>query len=381
MIQEYQTIIIGAGPAGLIAGRHLKNALILDKKKEIGKPVQCGEGISKNALKLQGIEPDDSWISCKIHKMERITPNGKVIGNFHKDAIGYVIDREKFEQYLARNAKAEIKLNVKVVDLKFNNNLWEVITEGGEVFRSKYIIGADGPSSIVKRKVFPENQNKIKFIPAVEYLIKTEKELDAKTIKIYLDNEKYNHGYAWIFPKSKNTANVGIGSVGNFSKELDEFLKNTIKKNYGDYNILENRSGTIPIANISQCDIYKNGVLLVGDAAGFADPIFKGGITQAMMSGKIATECILANNPNSYEEKIKALPFADKKLLEASGIFYDLDNKILDELGEFLERKGGCYLGSIIITMRFSCKLCVVKNIFKLFRFFNVWNKTGDYLW
>ncbi len=377
MAQEYQTIIIGAGPAGLIAGKHLKNALVLDEKKEIGKPVQCGEGISKNALELQGIEPDDSWISCKVHKMERVMPNNKVIGKFHEEFFGYVIDREKFEKCLARDAKAEIKLNTKVIVLKFENNLWKVIAESGEVFKAKYIIGADGPSSIVKRKVFPENQNKMKFVPAVEYLIKTEKELNDKTIKIYFDNEKYNHGYAWIFPKSENTANVGIGSMGNFSKELDEFLKNVIKKSYGDYEILENRSGAIPF-NISWHKIYKNGAFLVGDAAGLADPIFKGGINQAMMSGKTAAECILENSPNSYEAKIKAMSFADEKLIEASEIFYGFDNEVLNELGNVFENKELSYIQTFYGALKVLSRPVFLKNIKKFFRLVFAWRKSKD---
>ncbi|MCK5122766.1 MAG: NAD(P)/FAD-dependent oxidoreductase [Candidatus Pacebacteria bacterium] len=377
-MQEYQTIIIGAGPAGLIAGRHLKNALILDKKKEIGKPVQCGEGVSENALELQGIEPDDSWISCKIHKMERITPSGKVIGKFHEEAMGYVIKREKFEKYLTQDLRAEIKLNTKVIDLKFENNLWEVIIEGGEKFKSKYIIGADGPASVVRRKVFPESQDKIKFVPAVQYLIKTEKELDDKTIKIYLDNEKYNHGYAWIFPKSKNTANVGIGSLGNFSKELNKFLEEVIKKNYGDYEIIENRSGTIPVANISQCKLYKNEAFLVGDAAGLADPIFKGGISQAMMSGKIAGECILENNPDSYEAKIKTMPFADEKLIKASEIFYGFDNEVLDELGNVFENKELSYAQTFRGALKVLSRSAFLKNIKKFFMLVFAWKNSKD---
>ncbi|MCK5466273.1 NAD(P)/FAD-dependent oxidoreductase [Candidatus Parcubacteria bacterium] len=375
-MREYQTIIIGAGPAGLIAGRHLKDALILDKKKEIGKPVQCGEGISGNALKMQGIEPDDLWISCKIHKMEKIMPSGRIIGKFHEEAMGYVIDREKFEKYLARDAKAEIRLSAKVTDLKFENNFWEVVIESGEVFKSKYIIGADGPSSIVRKKVFPENQNKMKFVPAVEYLIKTEKELDTKTTKIYFDNKKYNHGYAWIFPKSKNTANVGIGSMGNFSKEFGEFLENTVKKNYGNYEILENRSGNIPFST-SWRKVYKNGAFLVGDAAGLADPIFKGGMTQAMMSGKTAAECILENKPDSYEAKIKAMPFADRKLFKVSEILFSLDNEVMSELGKIFEENSS-FLKRLFIIMS---KPNLRKNFFRIFKSSLIWKKERDYLW
>jgi len=376
-MQEYQTIIIGAGPAGLIAGRHLKNALILDKKKEIGKPVQCGEGISGNTLKMQGIEPDDSWISCKIHGMEVIMPNEKVVGKFYKEICGYVIDREKFEKYLVKDIKAEIKLDTKVTDLKFENNLWEVITESGKVFKSKYIIGADGPSSIVRRKVFPENQDKMEFVPAVEYLIETEKELDVKMTKVYFDNEKYKHGYAWIFPKSKNTANVGIGCMGNFSKELDEFLEKVVKKNYGGYKILENRSGNIPF-NTSWHRVYKKGVFLAGDAAGLADPIFKGGINQAMFSGKTAAECILENNADFYEAKIKAMPFSGVKLVKASEIFYGLDNEVLNEMGNVFERKELSYIQTFHGVLEILSKPAFLKNIKKFVMLFLVWRRNRD---
>ena len=67
MSKIYETIIVGAGPAGLIAGKYLADSLILDKKREIGTPVQCGEGISEQALKFQGIKADPAWSSAKIY--------------------------------------------------------------------------------------------------------------------------------------------------------------------------------------------------------------------------------------------------------------------------------------------------------------------------
>lgn len=378
MSRFYKTIIIGAGPAGLIAGKCLGgDTLILDKKKEIGKPVQCGEGVSKNALAMQGIKPNNNWICCKIHKVERIMPNGKIIGRFHKDFIGYVIDREKFEKYLAQDIKAEIRLNIKVIDIIFRNDLWEVTIESGEVLKAKYIIGADGPSSIIRRKIFPENQNKMKFIPTIEYLIETEKELNVNTLKIYLDNEKYDHGYAWIFPKSKNIANIGACGQGNFSEEFKKFLEEVAKKDYGNYNILENRSGNIPIANVSQCKVYKNRVFLVGDATGLADPIFKGGISQAMMSSRIAAKCILENDCNSYEAKIKAMPSVDVKLIEVGDILYGLDNNIINEL-EKVFRGNSSFLKKIFIVIS---KPNLRKNFFKILKFFLVWKKRHNYLW
>ena len=64
MKQGYKTIIVGAGPAGLIAGRYLRDALILEKKKELGRPVQCGEGIfAERAYKALKVLPNLAKIS------------------------------------------------------------------------------------------------------------------------------------------------------------------------------------------------------------------------------------------------------------------------------------------------------------------------------
>jgi len=379
MENAYQTIIIGAGPAGLTAGRYLEDALILDKKKEIGRPVQCGEGISKKALEAQGIEPDPGWISCEIYQVERIMPNGKAIGRVHQKPIGYVIDREKFEEYLAGKVKPEIKLNTEVVDLEFRNHLWEVITKTGEVFRSKYIIGADGPNSIVRRKVFPENQERIEFIPAIEYLVELEGEIDTRTIKIYLDNEKYIEGYAWIFPKSNNTANIGIDGRGNLSKKFKRFLKEIITRDYNNYKLLENRSGTIAFRN-KRLRFFKNNVMLVGDAAGLIDPIFHGGMAQAMVSGGIAAQSVLKNEVDLYEEKIGLISFVNPKLVKASEILYSFENETLNELGNILEGKGFSHLKTFSGFVKVLSRPALLKNISKLLIFFSAWQRNKDYV-
>jgi digeranylgeranylglycerophospholipid reductase len=380
MERIYQTIIIGAGPAGLMAGKYLENALILDKKQEIGKPIQCGEGISKKALEIQSIKPDSSWISCELHKMERIMPNGKAIGRFHEESIGYILDRIAFEKFLANQSKAEIQLNSKVLDLEYKDNLWIVRVENNQTFKAKYLIGADGFNSIVRQKVFPENQEKIEFIPAIEYLMEIEKEIDTKIAKFYLDNEKYNQGYAWIFPKSKNTANIGIGAKGNLKDAFDEFLEKIVKKECGNFKFLENISGVIPIRK-DEINICKNNAILIGDAAGLADPIFKGGMNQAMRSAKIAAECILKEETNLYESKINLMPFVSPKLIEAKKILYSFNNQTLNELGELLEEKGTSYLKTPQGFIKLLSKPELRKNSFKLFKFLSIWQKNQDCLW
>jgi len=375
MKKIYQTIIIGAGPAGLMAGWYLEDALILEQKPEIGKPVQCGEGISRYALEKQGIQPNPSWISTTIDVVQRIMPNGKSFGGFHKER-SYILDRTAFEKFLASESKAEIKLNSKVIDFKSENEFWQVKTENGEEFKSKYIIGADGPNSIVRRKVF---QERLEMLPAIEYLVTLEKEIKTNTLKIYLNKEKFPQGYAWIFPKSKHRANIGGGGKGNLLKNFNEFLEKEIRENYGNYKLLENRSGVVPFNSASK--LFKDGVLLVGDAAGLVDTLFKGGIGKAMWSAKIAAQCILNDEANLYELKIKSAPLFSPKLVEASKILYSLDNQTLNELGEVLDKKGSAYLRTLPGIIKTLSKPHLRKNAFKIFKFFSIWRKHKNYIW
>ncbi len=133
----------------------------------------------------------------------------------------------------------------------------------------------------------------------------------------------------------------------------------------------------------SEAKIFKNNVLLVGDAAGLADPIFKGGISQAMCSANIAAQCILKDKTHLYQTKIDSMPFSSPKLIKASKNFFNLENQSFNELGEVLEgeTKEISYLLTIQGILKFVSKPNLRKNFLKIFNFFSIWKKNQDYLW
>lgn len=369
-IFRFDTIIVGAGPGGLMAGRYLNDALILDQKEEIGKPVRCAEGISREDLERQKIKPDKNWISAFIDAIQLVSPSGKII-KIGKKNIGFVLKRELFEKFLASECRAEIKLKKKVVNVELENNLWKVETKDGEIFLSKYLIGADGPFSIVREKIFKE---KVELLPAIEYLIELEKEIDTSVMKIYFDQEKFPLGYAWIFPKGRKIANIGLGGERNLKERFDYFLEAIVKKEFGNYKFLENRSWVIPWKG-AKIKIFRDNAFLVGNAGGLVDPVFGGGINNAMVSGKIAAECILSKKPELYERKIKSLPFFNSNLLLAQKILYSFSNPVLNEIAEILEKKGILYLKTIPAFFELLSKCHLRKKIFKILKLFLILEK------
>ena len=372
----FQTIIIGAGPAGLMAGRYLKDYLILEKEKEIGRPIQCGEAISRAALERHKINYDPAWISAHISHVWVIAPSGKKIKVSGKET-GYILDRSLFEKSLAEQFKSKIKLNSKVIDIEKERGLWKVKTEKGEIFQSEYLIGADGPLSVVRQKVF--NQ-KLNVLPALDYLVKLEKSIDNSTMRMYFDKEKFPSGYAWIFPKSKNTANIGLGGLTKLKERFEDFLERVVRTEFGNYKILENKSGTITWGG-AKITLFEDNAFLVGDAGGLVDPIFGGGIDNAMVSGKIAAQCVLKKTPHLYERKIKALPSFSKDLLLAQKILYSMPNSVLNQLAEALEKKDIFYIKTLPGIIALLSKNHLRRNFSKILKFFLILEKnTGSFV-
>jgi len=373
MEKTFNTIIVGAGPGGLSAGRYLKDAIILDQKKEIGLPVQCAEGLSKRFLDKMNISPDPEWISATIDTTQIVLPNGKEV-NLYSPGQSYVIDRKGFERFLARMSQAEICLGQRVVDIEKQGEFWEVKTKQGRVFRSRYLIGADGPFSIVREKVFGQ---KIRVLPVVEYLVELTNEIDTSKLLIYFDRDWLGTGYAWIFPKSKNMANIGLGSVekkDSLNELLRNFLENRVREKFGPYRILENRSSVGPWVK-ELMKVARDNALLVGDAAGLVDTISGGGIGNAMLSGRLAAEAILKSDLSSYQDQIQSLFPND--LFKAQKILYSFDNQTLNELGQVLEKKNGdiFYLKSPRALLAFLFKPHLRKNILGFLKLFLIYTK------
>ncbi len=368
----FETIIVGAGPAGLIAGKHLKNSLILDGKKEIGYPVQCAEGISKESLLSQGIKPDQAWISSVINTIEIVAPSGKKV-SLGGEELGYIIDRPLFEKHLAQQCQTEIRLENKVVDFKKQGDVWEVYTDKGGVFKSKYIIGADGPLSVTRAKLF---QEKIEILPTIEYLVELEKEINPSVMRMYFDKEKFPEGYVWIFPKKNNKANIGLGGKRELDKRFQYFMDEMVKPEFGNYKLLENRSGTITWGG-ARIKLFKDNVFLVGDAGALIDPILGGGMNNAMVSGRIAAECINSNSPQDFEKRIKELPYFSSELITAQEILYSLPNPVLNEIIEVMQDKEISQLKNISSLKSFLSKPNLRSRAFSLLRLFSILLKNG----
>ena len=296
--QAFDVIVVGGGPAGSMAARSAAmggvDVLLLEKDRIIGSPVRCGEAISDEGLRLF-FEPRDKWITATVSKLRLISPSGKEIDLDLKEK-GYILDRRIFDYDLAQFAAAEgaqIVTRVYVSGLLLNNGC-VVGVKGeyeGEPFeiRAKIIIGADGVESRVGRWAGLKTQLKMKDMESCAQKTITGISIDDTRFDFYLSKKWAPGGYLWIFPKGKQTANVGLGVSGRYSKDksamrfLDEFLK----EKFPNCSVICTTVGGVS-SDKTLKKFITDGLMLAGDSAHMVNPMTGGGIVPAMRAGSLA---------------------------------------------------------------------------------------------
>ena len=299
MIDRYDVIVVGAGPAGSLAAKtaaeHDLDVLLMEKRAEIGDPVRCAEGVGKEGVK-QFIKPDKRWIAADVKGAKIYSPSGIKIEMSEIAKVGYVLERKMFDRELAKQAAkagAEVMVKTRAIGLiKENGFVRGVKAEhlgDSFVMRADIVIGADGVESKVGRWAGINTTLRLKDIETCAQFLMTDVDIDPDYCEFYIGNQLAPGGYAWIFPKGKKEANVGVGILGSRAEMHPiEYLKRFVERRYPDGQIIEMIMGGVPVGVPTKTTT--NGLMLVGDAARMADPLTGGGIVHAMKSGEIAGE-------------------------------------------------------------------------------------------
>jgi digeranylgeranylglycerophospholipid reductase len=208
---------------------------------------------------------------------------------------GFTLNRDKFDEALAQKATeagAQLLTSTRVVDVIRQDGMVTgvkaVDDKGSLEIKSKVVIGADGHSSVVRiksgfRRWFPD------VIPCAQFRLGG-LTLETPEINEFLLGRKIAPGgYAWVFPKSSNVANVGLGvRIYNDAPPID-YLKRFVDSDprFKDAEVLLVNGGLCPVSGTLD-RIVDDGVMLVGDAAGQLIPMTGAGIHSGVEAGKMA---------------------------------------------------------------------------------------------
>lgn len=278
-----RVVIVGGGPSGLIAGSSATiegyDVEIYEEHRNIGLPERCGGLLSSIAIdwfKNLGIEVKGSILN-KIDRAKISCGNSTIIAKVN----AYVIDRKKFDQScLSFSEKNGVKINL---GKKLNED--DLL----KLKNSSYIIGADGPLSLVAKTFkFPE----IKYAIAYQCDTSIERDFDKNRFEAFF----FKNSFGWIIPKNEEEARVGI----LFYKEPSFKKFERFAKNFGKIVRSTLFSDVIPAS--PRKHIQKENVYLVGDAAGQVKATSGGGIYYGCLSAWLAGKTIKSRD---YEKRWK----------------------------------------------------------------------------
>jgi geranylgeranyl reductase family protein len=288
-------VVVGGGPAGAwaasrLAARGARVALV-DGTHPREKP--CGGGVTGRALALLGSSVGQVPRAVPIESAV-FSHRGRSVEVALSDTADQrlaVVPRRDFDAQLvdrAQSAGATI-LRTRVVDVAAARAGFRVTTRDGDV-SARWVIGADGPGSLVRRRVSSPFAREDLSIAAGYYL----HGVTSRRIDIAFEDQP--PGYLWSFPRQDHLA-VGVCAQADVSTPAQLL---DASATWIDRNALggtrERYSWPIPslrVQTLEQQQPSGSGWLLVGDAAGLVDPITREGIFFALTSAELAAASLL----------------------------------------------------------------------------------------
>ena len=351
-MQHYKcdVLVVGAGPAGSMAAKVAAekgvDVIIIEEHETPGTPVYCAEGLSVGGIKNGGLEPVPPYVSQQISTARVVAPNGKTLDMTTNNWTGYTLDRQVFDRALTENAVkagANLMTETRATDvIKEGNQIVGVkAVKGGEEieFHAKLVIGADGHWSIIRRRAGLQRYFS-DYVTCAQYQLGG-LDLENPTLnEFYMGTNYAPGGYAWVFPKSKSVANVGLGVRKKHTKAPIEYLKDFCENDprFRNAKILKKNGGICPVSGIID-KVVMDGLILAGDSAGMLVPMtgagIHSGIEAGKMAGRIGAEAVLEGDVS--EKKLKQFrvefdKYWGKRIRESGKVLEMLDKFNDDDL-------------------------------------------------
>ena len=392
-------LVIGAGPGGgnaaLQCARQGLSTMLIEDHSAIGTPVHCGECISDLACDNLNLDLPEHVISKRVHGIRVIFPDGTEKCLTEE---GYVLEKHLFERWIADKAVeagASMHLSHKLSsmdrveeDERFVG--WKCDGKGEQFpIQAKVVIDASGVAAVCSKVVNIDEDTPLntmgKVVAGMQYEL-----LEVPTdgyLDFYIWPKYAEKGYLWMIPKCDGRANVGLVTEDRprTKKALDEFIGITHFKELEQvpppWKEKGNPAfgGTIPISGPFENTHY-DGLMLVGDAAGFTSPLFEGGSHLALKSAVYAAEtaaaAIAEDDVSAERLAIYAKLWKDEfppydKILRGKNALFDLTDDEMsvmarcfpDEMSDMgasgkamvglrlLSRRPGLYLKKVVPAM------------------------------
>jgi geranylgeranyl reductase family protein len=293
--------IVGAGPAGSVVAEALAGAgrrvTLFDEKLAWEKP--CGGGVTYKAFahwpSLYDAKVDRNWVrACEL-----ISPSGRRV-SFQLEQPIAIFSRRVLNGLLldkARQAGACV-VHDRVVNIEHRDGRW-CLRSNQSSWEADYLVIAAGARNAFRKQFSPAFAPEDLMVTAGYYIAGR-----SQVMQIQFLHDL--HGYIWIFPRADHFSAGICGKMqAKTTAEFRRLLEQALTDFGLDYQGASFYSHVLPslrATTLRERAVSGEGWALVGDAAGFVDPMTGEGLHYAMRSAELLAQALLAGHPDSYSE-------------------------------------------------------------------------------
>lgn len=301
-------VIIGAGPAGLMAGYETHsfekgiNVTLLTKNHIIGHPAHCSGLISYNGLQTLGINMNDLQTRISVNEINRakfISPSNDIFEINRGPNSMLSLDRPSLDRYLASKVqKSGCKVNIKnrVVQIQYKDNFWRLTSkseDGNIIYKCKILINTEGIHAHLANSINLPVPSKIWGFPAFQSIFTNIRDLESDCCELYFGKKFAPGFFGWVIPIDEDSARIGIAVSSWISGNTREFFHKFISKHSRLKSrlrlakVTQSYGGFVPVAGPVSKTYFKS-YMVAGDAAGQTKATTGGGVSLGGFCGRLA---------------------------------------------------------------------------------------------
>lgn len=296
--------IIGGGPAGAMAASLLsrggRKVLLFDEKLAWEKP--CGGGVTHKALShwpfLREASVERNW----VNQCELVSPSGRQVSFPLEQPIAIFSRRVLNGLILEKAANAGVQIiRDRIVRLEREDGIWR-LASSRHSWHAAYVVIAAGARNAFRKQLSQPLAAEDLMVTAGYYIPG-----DSDLMQIQFVHDL--HGYIWIFPRADHFSAGICGKMHHQNTtQLRKILERALEKLGLKYESGQFYSHILPslrAESLSRVPVAGDGWAMIGDAAGFVDPITGEGLYYAMRSAEFLSHALLAERPQSYRQRLR----------------------------------------------------------------------------